>query len=157
MNREHIEKVEHIEGNNYKVNNQINIVMDLKNGKISDYLDSALTANVFRAVKDGFIEVAEWVEPVATIKQQIQELKQDRDSALNSNAVEINGYTFEARPKDLANIQMGIEKGETIWPDENDFMVDVTVADLTELMTTGINQGETIWDEYKQAVKALQS
>ena len=90
-------------------------------------------------------------------KSMIQQLKSDRDEALNANTVTINGYTFDARPKDLTNIQLGIDKGETIWPDVNDYMVDVTIADLTKLLTDGIAQGETIWDDYKLAVKAIQS
>lgn len=89
-------------------------------------------------------------------KAQIQALKQTRDDALNTNTVDMLGYTFDSRPKDLSNIQLGIDKSETLWPDVNDYMVDVTVADLTKLLTDGINQGEAIWDSYKQAVKKLQ-
>ena len=66
------------------------------------------------------------------------------------------GHTFNARPKDLSNIQLGIEKQDNLWPDVNDFMVDVAVTDLETLLQTGIAQGEQIWTEYKQAVKAIQ-
>lgn len=106
---------------------------------------------------DGVIEYDADKVAEKAIQAQIQALKADRDEALNTNTVEINGYTFNARPKDLSNIQLGIDKGETLWPDVNDFMADVTTADLTKLLTDGINQGEIIWDDYKQAVKALQS
>lgn len=91
------------------------------------------------------------------LKAQIQQLKQQRDESLNSNTVTINGHDFNARPKDLSNIELGIEKGDTLWPDVNDFMVDVTVSDLTTLLNTGISQGEAIWDNYKQAVKDIQA
>jgi len=87
---------------------------------------------------------------------QIQALKQQRDEDLSSNTVDMLGYYFNARPKDLSNIQLGIEKLENLWPDVNDFMVDITTSDLETLLSTGIAQGETIWTNYKQAVKELQ-
>jgi protease II len=90
-------------------------------------------------------------------KSQIQALKATRDESLESNTVTMLGHEFDARPKDLSNIQLGIDKNETLWPDVNDYMVDVVQTDLQFLLATGIEQGELIWDNYKQAVKALQS
>ena len=107
-------------------------------------------------VVDGVVEydaeaVAEQVK-----RRLIQGYKQDRDKALNNNTVEMLEHEFDARPQDLSNIQLGIEKDETLWPDVNDYMVDVTVSDLQTLLSTGITQGEKIWDDYKQGVKAIQ-
>ena len=91
------------------------------------------------------------------LQAQIQELKQQREEDLRNNTVDLLGYTFNTRPGDLSNFQLGIDKGETLWPDVNDYMVDVTTEDLQTILATGIAQGEAIWDNYKAAVKAIQT
>jgi len=84
-------------------------------------------------------------------------LKNIRKSRLENNTVEMLGHEFNARPKDKDNILAGIEKNDTIWPDVDDYMVDVTVENLQYLLSAGLTQAELIWDEYKQAAKASQS
>jgi hypothetical protein len=91
------------------------------------------------------------------LQAQIQELKQQREEDLRNNTVDLLGYTFNTRPSDLSNFQLGIDKGETLWPDVDDYMVDVTTEDLQTILTTGIAQGEAIWNSYKAAVKAIQT
>ncbi|MCP4103861.1 MAG: hypothetical protein GY750_20950 [Lentisphaerae bacterium] len=104
----------------------------------------------------GLIEVDTDKKSEIEHKAQIQALKATRDEALANNTVAMLGHTFDARPKDLSNIQLGIEKNETLWPDINDYMVDVVNTDLVFLLATGVQQGEIIWDTYKQSVKAIQ-
>ena len=103
-------------------------------------------------IEEGGI-VEQYVEP---LESEISRLKANRDIALADNKVKIGNHYFNARPSDLANIQLGIDKNDTLWPDINDYMVDVTVEDLQKILSDGLSQGEQIWDEYKQSVKAIQ-
>ena len=57
---------------------------------------------------------------------QLQELKEIRDNDLQSNTVEHNGAIFNTRPSDLSNFQLGIDKNDSLWPDINDYMIDVS-------------------------------
>jgi len=130
-----------------------NFVVPMESEMGSDLINIAI---IKYNAETGLIEVDADKKAEIEHKEQIQALKATREKALQSNTVEMLGYTFDARPQDLSNIQLGIEKDETLWPDVDDYMVDVTASDLQTLLVTGISQGEKIWDDYKQAVKAIQ-
>ena len=119
-------------------------------------LPSGVTIYDIEWTSEGITTDIETAEAKAEKLAQIKALKIVRESALANNTVTMLGHEFDARPKDLANIQIGIDKSESLWPDVNDYMVDVTTTDLQFLLTTGVEQGESIWDTYKQAVKAIQ-
>ncbi len=119
-------------------------------------LPKGLTIYDIEWTSEGITTNLETAEAKAEKLAQIKALKVARETALQNNTVTMLGHEFDARPKDLSNIQLGIDKNETLWPDVNDYMVDVVNSDLQYLLITGIDQGEKIWDDYKAAVKAIQ-
>lgn len=93
-------------------------------------------------------------------KEATKALKAGRNKQLSENKVTINGHLFDARPADLANIQLGIQLGKTKWITSDEYypdVVTVTQEELTQLLTEGTLRGETIWDEYKDALELLQN
>ena len=123
----------------------------VKQESIGDYKASELQ------IVDSVVSVDTVGIEARELKSKISDLKSQRAIDLENNSVLINGYKVNARPKDYANIQLGIQKEDILWPSVDDYMVTVSVADLQYLLTAGLEQGEKIYDDYKLAVKALQT
>jgi hypothetical protein len=88
-----------------------------------------------------------------------QEAKQIRSEALLSCTSELNGHVFQTRPSDEPNFRLaiaGMEDGDKEeWILENDTVVEVSKAELFEVLSMGLQAVKKIYSDYKEVLKAL--
>ena len=81
--------------------------------------------------------------------------KKKRNDALAAIVSVQGDHTFDARPKDHANLLSGIALAEEEWIDVTDEIVTVTETVLQAILDDGRVQAAVIWNEYKEALRAL--
>ena len=81
--------------------------------------------------------------------------KTERDEALYSATVELDGMVFQTRPSDLSNFQTGIQLGQTRWILADNTIADVTVGQLQDVLNIGTTQANNIYNEYMDKIIML--
>jgi len=85
-----------------------------------------------------------------------QQYKQERNEALFTATVEVDGMIFQTRPSDFENFEVGIAEGSTKWVLADNSIRTVTTAQLEQAFTLGKVQAKDIYDAYIMNLEALQ-
>ena len=80
-------------------------------------------------------------------KEQLRkQYTEERNEALYSATVEVDGMTFQTRPSDFANFEVGIAEGSTEWILADNSIGEVTTAQLQQAFDLGKAQAKDIFD-----------
>ncbi len=111
--------------------------------------------NSILKVVDGVIEYD--ADAVAGKEKEAlrKQYKTERDEALYSATVEVDGMLFQTRPTDFANFEVGIAEGSTEWILADNSIGEVTTAQLQQAFELGKSQAKDIYDACIMKLKTL--
>ena len=90
------------------------------------------------------------------IKESLrQRYKSERDEALYSATVELDGMVFQTRPSDITNFTVGISKGSIEWVLADNSVATVTTDQLQSVLDSAQDQAKSIFDDYMTSLKSL--
>jgi len=105
-------------------------------------------------------ETETWIEDTEAYTAEKKEesrlaLKSTRDLALATATVEVYEMVFDARYKELANLNEAIEIGQDWWITKSNDFITVTIEELTAIRDAVRLEGKEIWNTWKDAVENL--
>jgi len=120
-----------------------------------DTEDTQFTNTSNLKVVDGAIVINE--EKIAQEAKEAlrSQYKTERDEALYSATIELDGMVFQTRPSDMTNFTVGISKGSTEWVLADNSVATVTIAQLQSVLDSAQDQAKSIFDDYMTNLKSL--